>query len=218
MEKYIYYPIVLNRKVMKFSKRINNKYLQKSFSATLAAVIVFVIVGIWHGTGWNYVAYGCYQALFVSSAVLLMPVYKKSKECLHINENCLSWKLFGIIRTFFILVIGRFFIRASSLTSAIDLLKKAFGRFELSGLHVLFDGSLDNYGLDYKNRTVMYIGILALIVVDIIHLRGYKLREWIMKQDIAFRYFVYFVALFSFIIFGVYGVEFDSSSFIYQGF
>ena len=62
MEKYIYYPIVLNRKLMKFSKKIKNKYQSRAFSAFVASLIVFVIVGIWHGTGWNYVVYGMYQA------------------------------------------------------------------------------------------------------------------------------------------------------------
>ena len=35
MEKYIYYPIVLNRNVMKFSKKIPGKYISRAFSALL---------------------------------------------------------------------------------------------------------------------------------------------------------------------------------------
>lgn len=218
MEKYIYYPIVLNRRVMKFSKKISNKYLQKVFSATLASVIVFVIVGIWHGTGWNYVVYGCYQAFFVSSAILMKPIYKKVTSILRLPADSISWNLFRVGRTFIILTLGRYFIRAHDLTQAIALFKKTCSGLQLHGLHILFDDSLFQYGLDYKNVILMYIGILLMIIVDIVHENKVHIREIIMKQDIVFRYVLYLLAIFSIIIFGIYGPEFSGSSFIYAEF
>lgn len=216
MEKYIYYPICLNRNVMKMSKKIGNKYLQKVFSATLASVIVFVIVGIWHGTGWNYVVYGCYQAIFVSSAVLLGPVYKKMRERLHINENSASWQIFTIVRTFLILTFGRYFIKAADLNQTWGLFGRTFsGKWNIG---VLFDGTLFNYGLDAKNVYLMYVCILLLIVVDICHAKDIHFRQILMKQDIAFRYFVYMAGIFALIIFGIYGPGFEAASFIYQAF
>ena len=215
MEKYIYYPVVLNRRLLKLSKKIRNKHMSKAFSATLASVVVFVIVGIWHGTGWNYVVYGLYQALFVASAVALMPVYKSVKKKLKIREDCMSWKLFCIIRTFVILLFGRLLIKAADLSQAALMLQK-LRRFDNIG--ALFDGSIYQYGLDYKNYYVMLIGIFALILVDVLHDQKIHLRERLMKQDIVFRYAVYMVVLFTIIIFGIYGPGFDASSFIYQGF
>lgn len=215
MEKYIYYPIVLNRSVMKFSKKIKNSYLQKVFSATLASVIVFVIVGIWHGTGWNYVVYGCYQAIFVSSAVLLGPSYKKWKAALHISDESISWQVFAIIRTFVILVFGRLLIRAKDLTQAIELYKKTFSKWNPE---VLFNGTLYKYGLDYKNYYLMIVCIILVIIVDIMHYKKIQIRELILKQDVVFRYAIYFIAIFAIIILGIYGGEFTSASFIYQGF
>ena len=218
MEKYLYYPIVLNRSVMKFSKRIPNNYLKKVFSATLASVIVFVLVGIWHGTGWNYVVYGCYQAFFVSTAVLLGPWYKKVRTRLHINEKALSWHLFQSLRTFLILTFGRFFIRAKDLPQAFSLMAKTFGDFSWRQVHVLFDGTLNGYGLDCKNISLMYLGIALLIAVDILHERKVKIRETILRQDVVTRFAIYLLAVFAIVIFGIYGPEFSSSSFIYQEF
>ena len=218
MEKYLYYPIVLNRSVMKFSKRIHNSYLKKVFSATLASVVVFVLVGIWHGTGWNYVVYGCYQAFFVSTAVLLGPWYKKVRAGLHINENAASWKLFQSLRTFLILTFGRFFIRAKDLPQAFSLMRRTFRNFSWRQIYVLFDGTLSNYGLDCKNIQLMYLGILLLIAVDILHERKVKLRETVCRQDVVTRFVIYLLAVFAIVIFGIYGPEFSSSSFIYQEF
>jgi D-alanyl-lipoteichoic acid acyltransferase DltB (MBOAT superfamily) len=215
MEKYIYYPIVLNRKVMKFSKKIPSKYLQKVFSATLASIIVFIVVGIWHGTGWNYVAYGCYQAFFVSTAVLLGPVYKKMRAVCRINEHGTGWKIITAVRTFLILTVGRYFIKAGNLAQAGLLMKKSL---DLSNFHVIYDGTLLEHGLDYKNIYIMLAGIVILIAVDIMHGKGLELREILCRQDVFVRYLVYTAALFCIIMLGIYGLEFNSVSFIYQSF
>lgn len=215
MEKYIYYPLVFNRRILKFSKKISNKYMSRAFSAIIASVIVFVIVGIWHGTGWNYVVYGMYQAFFVSTAVALAPVYKRCKSLLHINESCISWKMFSILRTFVILILGRVLIKAGNLSQAGLIYKKML---ELDNIAALFTGSLFEYGLDYKNYYLMLLGIFGLIVVDVLHERGIKFRQLLMKQDIVFRYFIYMSAIFLIIIMGIYGPDYEASAFIYQAY
>ena len=215
MEKYIYYPIALNRNVMKFSKRISNKYLSKAFSSALASFIVFVIVGIWHGTGWNYVVYGLYQAMFVAGAVLLTPFYKKTKSMLHIDDKTLSWKVFTVLRTFSILVFGRILIKCVDLHGVGIFLHKLFAD---TNPHALFDGTVYQFGLDYKNVYLMYACIFLVIIVDILHEKGVHFRELLMRQGIIFRYIVYYIAVFSIIVFGIYGAEFHSANFIYQAF
>ena len=215
MEKYIYYPIALNKNVMKFSKKISNKYLSKAFSSALASFIVFIIVGIWHGTGWNYVVYGLYQAVFVAGAVLLTPFYKKAKSTLHIDDKTLSWKIFTVLRTFCILVFGRILIKCADLHGVGIFLQKLFAD---TNPHALFDGTVYQFGLDYKNVYLMYACILLVIVVDILHEKGVHFRELLMRQGIIFRYIVYYIVIFSIIVFGIYGAEFHSTNFIYQAF
>lgn len=215
MEKYIYYPLVLNRKTNALSKKFRHKYLQKVFAATFASVVVFVIVGIWHGTGWNYVVYGCYQAFFVSTAILLGPVYKKVRVWLKVDEKCITWRIFVTVRTFLLLTVGRYFIRAKDLTQTWELFLRTLRGGQV---HALFDGGLLQYGLDEKNLIVMYLGILLMIAVDLMHHKGIRIRQTIMKQDIVFRYVLYFAVIFAIAIFGIYGKGFSSASFIYQGF
>lgn len=215
MEKYIYYPIALNRRVMKFSRKIPNKYLSKAFSSALASFIVFIIVGIWHGTGWNYVVYGLYQAFFVAGAVLLMPFYKKMKSVLHINDKTLGWKIFTVLRTFSILVFGRIFIKSADLHGVGIFFQRLAAD---TSPHALFDGSIYQFGLDYKNVFLMYACILLVIAVDILHERGVRFRELLMQQGIVFRYIVYYAVIFAIIIFGIYGPEFHAADFIYQAF
>ncbi len=215
MEKYVYYPIVLNKRVIKLSKKIPWKYLQRAFSATIASIGVFILVGIWHGTGWNYVVYGCFQALFVSSAVLLGPVYKKARTSLKIDEKAASYRFLTALRTFIILTFGRYFIRSANLTGTFDLLGRTFSEWRIS---CLFNGELLHYGMDIKNLYLMYISIVLIIITDILADRKANIREWILKQDSLFRYSVYLAGMFFVIIFGIYGAGYDATSFIYQAF
>lgn len=215
MEKVIYYPLVLNRKVMKLSKKIPNKFLSKTFSATMASFVVFVIVGMWHGTGWNYVVYGLYQAIFVSSAILLKPTYEYVNKKLNINTENISWKLFQILRTFVILVFGRYLIKASNLSKAIELIKKTFLAWNPS---VIWKSLPKDYGINPKEFLLMLMLIALLYVVDVLHDKGVHFRELLMKSNIVVRYAVYMLAIFTIIILGIYGKGYDASSFIYTNF
>ena len=123
-----------------------------------------------------------------------------------------------MIRTFMILTFGRYFIRAKDLDQAFALLGRTFSGFKWGGIHIFFDGTLFEYGLDQKNVYLMYGCIILMIFVDVLHEKKYKFRESLMQQDIVFRYAVYLIVIFAIIIFGIYGPEFSSSSFIYQEF
>jgi hypothetical protein len=46
----------------------------------------------------------------------------------------------------------------------------------------------------------------------------FSIREKLAELDIISRWVVYFVAIFSILIFGVYGPEFDIKNFIYGAF
>ena len=64
----------------------------------------------------------------------------------------------------------------------------------------------------------LFIGWIILTVVGIWHERGIHVREEFQKQNLIFRWVVLLVALFSIIIFGIYGPGYDASSFIYKQF
>lgn len=215
MERYIYFPIVFNKKVFNFSKRIKNKYYRNAFSAVVASIIVFVLVGIWHGTGWNYVVYGAYQAFFVSFAIIAEPCYKKIRTKMNISEESISMSIFRVVRTIIILIFGRYLIKSSDLTQAKELYIRTFSRLDL---FKLFDGSLLEYGLDYKNLIVMNIGICILLIFDLFRYKNVNIQEWIRKQDGIFRCAVCIVMAFSIIVFGIYGPEYSESMFVYGGF
>lgn len=218
MRDYLFYPLALSKRFGKMAKglrKVCGNYVAKVLPTCLASFIVFVIVGIWHGAAWKYVAYGIYQATFVSTATLLEPFYTKCRTVFRINTECYSWKLFQIARTILLVTIGRYMSRGDSLLSALRMMKATVSQFDP---WVLFDGSLYELGLDEKNFHFMILSIIFLFVIDYIQERGVCIRDKIANMDIVMRWTIYFLGIFTIIIFGMYGLGYDANNFIYQGF
>lgn len=68
--------------------------------------------------------------------------------------------------------------------------------------------------LDEKDFSVLLIAIILLAVIGFLKDR-IDLRAALLRQNLVFRYAVYYCILFVILIFGVYGPGFDASTFIY---
>ena len=218
MRDYVFYPIALSRpfaKMQKALKRKVNPYFGKVFPSFLASFIVFVLVGIWHGAQWKFVFYGIYQALFVSTETLFEKPYAYLRRICRIREEAMGWKLFQMVRTLAILSIGRYVDVVPDMPAVFRALKATFSSFNP---WIFFDGSLYNMGIDERNFGLLLLMILLVAAVDIINERGQTVRAVIAGQQFPFRWIVYLTAIAAVIVFGMYGPEFNVSSFIYAQF
>jgi len=216
MREYVFYAIMLSKPISKLSKKVKEKHGQKASKyvpSIITSFIVFLLMGIWHGSNWRYVAYGLYNAALISGSVALEPVFKKMLEVLHIKSENKLWKLFQMIRTFLILSIAKLLVIAPSLKYALKILGKMCTNFNLS-----FQTELDKYkvNLDYKNYIVLGVALLILFVISVLQENGIHIRESLGKWNIVFRWLVFFLMLIIIFVFGIYGPAYDAASFIYQ--
>ena len=80
---------------------------------------------------------------------------------------------------------------------------------------VLFDGTLYTLGLNAVDFWIMAVSLVVLLAVDLLHIRGVRIRERLLRQPLPIRWAVYYAALLAVLIFGVYGPAYDAASFIY---
>jgi alginate O-acetyltransferase complex protein AlgI len=218
MKDYLFYPLALSKPFGRMSKKLRklgSPYAAKVLPTCLASFIVFIIVGLWHGASWGYVAYGLYQAVFVSTATLFEPFYRKCRGFFKVKAERFSFRLFQMLRTLFIITIGRFLSATGSLMQASDLLKATFSQWNP---WVLFDDTFYNLCSNCRNFYLILFTIAVLFLVDLLHEKGCHLRETIARQGIVFRWTLYIVGILSIFIFGIYGPGYDAAKFIYQGF
>ncbi len=215
---YIFYPLSLSRsfaRLGKSSRKILGTYFGKLLPTFLAMLITFLVVGIWHGANWKYVAYGLYNGILIFAGILFEPFLTRIFTEKNAKVNSFSWRFMNIIGTLFLVCIGRYFSRADNLRIALSMLKRTFLNFNP---WVLSEGLFSKMGLNEKNLQLLWISILVLLIVDILQEQGYHLREKIAEQNIVFRWVFYYVAIFATLIFGVYGIDYVASDFIYMGF
>ncbi|MCE5209112.1 MAG: MBOAT family protein [Chloroflexi bacterium] len=218
MRDYVFYPLSLSRSFVrlgKWSRKIFGNHLGKLVPTFLAMLITFLAVGIWHGANWKYVVYGLYNGTLIFAGILFDPFLSRIFTQDNAKITSFSWRLMKILGTTFLIVIGRYFSRAPDLMTALRMLKRTFRIFNP---WVLTGEQFTRLGLNEKNLELLIVAMLVLLVVGILQEKGYKLREKISEQNIVFRWAIYFTAIFSILIFGIYGIEYVSSDFIYMGF
>ena len=67
MKDYIFYPFSLSKSMAKFGKWSKKKFgnnVGKLLPVGLADILVFFVVGVWHGAAWKYIMYGIYTVSY----------------------------------------------------------------------------------------------------------------------------------------------------------
>lgn len=220
LKEYILYPIlksnIFQNLTSKTKKRFGKK-IGKKIPTWIALLISWLMVGFWHGGGYNYIiGVGLYMGVIIVLSEMLTTPFNWMKKRLHINDTCFSWRFFQMARTYLLFSFGLSFFRASNLAEGVKIWKSCFFVFNP---WIFFDGSLYMLGLDAKDIKVLIIGLSILIIMGIVRFKTQtEIRELIANQNIAFRWILYMILLMSIIIFGMYGAGYDANAFIYQGF
>ena len=220
MREFVFFPVMLSKPVTNVSKKARKRfgpYAGKIVPSVAAPMVVFFLIGIWHGITWQYVVNGLFNAIIISSTVALTPAYEKLGKALRVNTEAFSFRLFQMLRTFTLLCISRIIVKAPSLGDAFRMIKRMFTNVDLD-FFLGNNGQLYDFGVNQKEMSVVIFTILIMLVVGILRERGMKIRETIAKQGIIFRWTLYLLALAFVLIFGIYGPAYDASAFIYGQF
>ena len=218
MKDYVFYPLSLSKSFNLISKKARKLFgdIGKRIGPCIAMFIVYLLVGLWHGPNWKYVAYGIWNGLFIMSGILFENQYKNLLSLLHINSDSKLFNIFRMIRTFLICSIGRLFSRADTLIGALAMFKLMFTKFfDVSYLNRELLASL---GLDLPNWILVFVGFILILYIDYLKEKKIDIRKEIASKNIIIRWVIYYILIMSILVFGLYGGAYDGSSFIYGRF
>ena len=83
MRDYVFYPFALLKPVRKLSDKAKGRFgtdFARALPAALGNILVFLLVGVWHGATANYVLWGLYNGLILAFSALAEPAYKRFGE------------------------------------------------------------------------------------------------------------------------------------------
>ena len=175
-------------------------------------LITFFISGLWHGANWTFIIWGMIHGLSIILDDIFKPVFQKIYSIFNINTQCFSFRLFQIIIAFLIINYSRLFFRAPDIETAGIMTKQMFSVWNP---WIFFDNSLYDMGLSRKDFYVLCFSIIILWAVSFMQEKGIKIREELAKQNLVFRWILYWIAIFGILTFGVYGTAYNANQFIY---
>jgi alginate O-acetyltransferase complex protein AlgI len=213
---YIFYPLSVCKPMLNLSKSSRNRFgekIGKRAPVYVATIAVWFTTGIWHGSSWNFIVWGLLNGFVILVSQELEPLYAKFHQKFHVGET-FGFRLFQVIRTFLLMSS----LRILDCYRDVGVSFKMFGSmFTKLNINELFAGSLLKLGLNISDYIVLLIGVIILITFSLVQRSG-SVREKISIKPAILRYTIYVLLFFSIIIFGAYGIGFDSNQFIYNQF
>ena len=213
---YLFYPISVCKPMLNFSKWSREKFgktIGKYAPVYASTLAVWFLTGLWHGAAWNFIVWGLLNAVVILISERLTPFYDRFHKK-YAWSNTRSYAGFMAVRT--TMLMG--FLRMFDCYRDVPLTFKMFGTmFTKWNLGAYFDGSLMKLGLSGADYLVLLTGTAVLLTASLLGRRG-SVRERIYKKSPVMSC-VLTVSLFLIVvIFGAYGIGYDSSQFIYNQF
>ena len=184
LKDYLYIPLGGNRRG-KLRQKVN-------------IMITFLISGIWHGAGLNYLVWGGLHGLF---QIIERALGFRNKVSKSIN----------VIITFLLVSFAWIFFRADSIKTALVFVKRMF----CWNPWVITDGTIFNLGLDIYDQRVLIVALIIAFAVEFAQYKNISIYNQLQKHNIVIRWFVYYAIIAAIVVFGKYGVTFDANNFIY---
>lgn len=224
MKEYVFYPLSLSgtflsaskkMKASRFGKTKAGSHIAKVLPTAIASLIVFLIVGIWHGSSWKYVAFGLWNGGIIMLSILLKPVFDICNKKLHINPNNFFWKLFQMLRTFIVVCIGYVFDVAPSFRQAIYSFALLLTNQKING----FNKSGLNLGLEFKDYAIIVFAVIILFIISLIQDKtNQSIRVFINKRNAVIQWLLIFGVSLVVLVFGIYGPSYNVGDFVYAQF
>ncbi len=179
MKDYVMYPLTLSRFMNRLGKKCRRLFGKKKgrlIPICISNLIVFFIVGIWHGPTWGNIGWGLYNGVIIAFSSFFASSYLTAKEKLHINDKAAWYRFFMMFRTFVIIHISWLFDCASSPGEAFKLLGYSVTRFAPAELLTISSGKQGTAYTPYALLTIG-IGCLLLLAVSILKEKGKRIPD-----------------------------------------
>ncbi len=225
MKNYVFYPIAMSNVFITASKKMKNTrfgntaagaHISKVLPTSVASLIVFLIVGVWHGTDAKYIAFGVWNGVIIMLSIIMQPLFDGAVDKLHINRKNPVFVGFQIFRTLLVILVGYVFDVAPSFGEGMRTLGEFFtGQNIPLGLE-----QIGKLGLLPQDYIVMLLASVVVLIASIIQEKhpDTDIRHMIDKKPYAFRYVFLYLGVMSVIIFGIYGSGYNAADFVYMQF
>ena len=168
---------------------------------------------MWHGASWNFIVWGLLNGIIMLASQELEPVYAKVDGKLHIKKHT-AYKVFEIIRTTAIVCVLQMLDYHRNIA---DAFRQFISMFTTANYASVFGSGMFNIGLSLPDYILLLAGVIIMYIVSFAG-REESVRERLSKKSFALRFTIFLALFLGIAVFGVYGIGYESSQFIYNQF
>ena len=223
---YIFYPVTMSAPLKKLTGAARKK-LGNHFGPLIAGSIALLCVwfsnGLWHGAAWHYVFFGLWHFALILLGNVFAPWLKALNEKLGLTPENKPFRVFQMLRTAFLVVLGEIIFRAEDMAMAGSMLSRIFTDFgnPFSRYYSVKDAlitlvSVINYNI--RDLYIVAVAAVILLVVGILQERGVSIRESLQKRPTWQRWCLWYALILFVLIFGAYGAGYVAVDPMYANF
>lgn len=160
-------------------------------------MIVFLVSGLWHGANYTFLMWGLIHGF--------LNIISHFISRLKTGGSFISRNISRLV-TFILVVLAFVFFRAEKVSDAFTYISRMFRQ---TGAGVL------EAGLNAPNLYVLLIALIILFVVDVLKYNKINVKDKFMHSPTILKGIIFFALIMVVVIFGIYGVGFSESMFIY---
>jgi alginate O-acetyltransferase complex protein AlgI len=197
LRDYLFLPLAIY-----FAGKFKENFLgiaREKWIFMVATIITFIVCGLWHGEGLNFLVWGLLFGIYLTIANWTLGFDKKLRKGFGISMKSALYRVYGVLITFFLVTFAWIFFRARNLTDAFLIIKKIY----------LFSGTF--YIGEIRRFLLSILEIIFLIIIEMrteyfSHLTfPFKRGIWLQEQ------MVYAFLIILILLLGV----FDGGQFLY---
>lgn len=211
MRNYVFYSLAVSGPFLKLGRKVN-----KALPTAIASFIVFILVGIWHGSNSKYIAFGVWNGALVALSVMLAPVFSAITKKIKIKVESLGFRFYQMVRTFILVLIGYYFDIAQNFRHAMEMLKATIIDQQFS----LFKEQLKLLELSKMDYLTLFLACLVLFYVSIrLEIRDKDAPGELLSEKSALKQWIaILIGIILILVFGWYGPGYNAADFVYMQF
>lgn len=212
---YVFYSVSVSNpmlKLSKFSRKHFGKNIGKRVPVYISALTVWFLTGLWHGAGWNFVVWGLLNGICILISDELKGLYAVFHKFIPVKKLPFRlYDVFSAMRTVFIMSSIRMLDCYQDVGTAF---KAFFSIFRVNNWDRVL---VTDLGINAADYAVIGIGAVVIFLTSLAS-RKIDIRDRILGKNEVLWYPLLALLFIIILIFGVYGIGYDSSQFIYNRF
>lgn len=205
LRDYVFYSFAMHPKMMKLNDSLSKrfgKHIGRSVVGGIGNLVVFLLVGLWHGSELHYIVWGLYNGIIIAVSDLCAPLFSRLNNKLRINSDSKVYQLFRILRTFVIIMIAGYFDAISNVSNGLICLKNTLVNFNVTQFKPYINYIYGCHLISDTGILTALAAVLIIFILSIIRENKTEPIDIICNRNIVVRWTIYlliiYVCLFGF--------------------